>query len=77
MSKALAQGPPDILLCDMVLPGGSGVDIIADAQRRYPQLPIVMMTGYAPRGVPEGVPLLTKPFTPAGLREAMAAAATG
>ena len=75
--EALAQGPPDILLCDMVLPGGSGVDIIADAQRRYPQLPIVMMTGYAPRGVPEGVPLLTKPFTPAGLREAMAAAATG
>jgi len=73
--EALKQGPPDILLCDMVLPGGSGIDIIADAQRRYPQLPIVMMTGYAPRGVPEGVPLLTKPFTPAGLREALAAAA--
>lgn len=36
-----------LLLCDLMLQGESGLEIVSEARRRRPALPIVLMTGYA------------------------------
>ena len=60
----------DVLLTDMMMPGGKSGRDLADALRgRRPGLPVVYMSGYSPdaidnKGLIEpGVPLLEKPFT--------------
>jgi PAS domain S-box-containing protein len=65
---------PDLLLSDMVLPGGiSGPELAARAKDLYPKMKIVFMTGYASDlyatdKAPEiGEALLTKPFKRADL----------
>ncbi|OGR09874.1 MAG: hypothetical protein A2341_14325 [Deltaproteobacteria bacterium RIFOXYB12_FULL_58_9] len=35
------------ILCDLMLPGGSGLDVLAIAQMNQPGIPVVIMTGYA------------------------------
>lgn len=37
----------DLVVCDLVMPGGSGLGFIEEAARRWPELPkrIVLMTG--------------------------------
>jgi len=42
--RALLARAPDVLLVDLGLPDGSGVDVIAEAATRYPQLPIMVIT---------------------------------
>jgi PAS domain S-box-containing protein len=74
----------DLLISDIVMPGGmSGVDLARAAHARYPDLPIVLTTGYAGDrlGVePETLswPVLRKPFRVEQLgmavREALACA---
>lgn len=40
--------PFDLLLTDVVMPGGmNGVLLAREAQHRYPQLRVLLMTGYA------------------------------
>lgn len=55
----------DLLFTDIRLPGGKdGWDIAIEARRRFPALPIVYTTGYAPdpeRQVPDGE-MLRKPY---------------
>lgn len=41
---ALAVAQPDVLLVDLGLPDGSGIDVIRGALRRYPGLPIMVIT---------------------------------
>jgi DNA-binding NarL/FixJ family response regulator len=41
---ALLAQAPDVLLIDLGLPDGSGVDVIAEAATRYPQLNIMVIT---------------------------------
>jgi DNA-binding NarL/FixJ family response regulator len=41
---ALAATRPDVLLSDLGLPDGSGIDVIRAALRRYPDLPIMVIT---------------------------------
>jgi len=41
---ALAVARPDVLLADLGLPDGSGIDVIRGAARRYPGLPIMVIT---------------------------------
>ncbi|MBI5168132.1 MAG: response regulator [Candidatus Eisenbacteria bacterium] len=36
-----------LLLCDLMLQGESGLEVVSEARRRRPALPIVLMTGYA------------------------------
>lgn len=36
-----------LLLCDLMLQGESGLEVVTEARRRRPALPIVLMTGYA------------------------------
>lgn len=42
----LAQKLPDILLLDIALPDGDGVDFCAEIKNQYPDLKIVMLTTY-------------------------------
>ncbi len=37
---------PDVLLCDLSMPGMGGLAVIREAQERHPDLPAVLLTGY-------------------------------
>ena len=61
----------DLLLSDVVMPGGSGVDLAAWARNRNPGLPVLFMTGYADEDtwrqgadLARAVAVLPKPFKP-------------
>jgi DNA-binding NtrC family response regulator len=36
-----------LVLCDLMLPDGSGMDVLRAARAARPDLPVVLMTGYA------------------------------
>jgi CheY-like chemotaxis protein len=71
----------DILLTDMLLPELSGYDLAAELRVIFPNMRIIMMTGYVEgdivqRGVQEfGAAFLDKPFQAAELRRLVAEAA--
>lgn len=75
---ALSHRKPDLVLVDFAMPGLNGAEFVAEAQKIYPSLPCLLITGYwdsdalAEYGVT--CPILRKPFTNAALRDAMAAA---
>ena len=77
------QGEFDLLLTDLVMPGGvSGLALAQEARRRYPAMPILLITGHDPWGVTqahEGLAfeLLTKPITRSRLLEAVSRALAG
>lgn len=74
--KTLAR-PPDLLVTDVVLPGRTGPQLAADARVRFPDLPVLFMTGYAgAAGAHSDFVLddaLAKPFTERELLERIAA----
>lgn len=37
---------PDVILCDIVMPGKSGIDILDDIRRKSPEAAIIMMTAF-------------------------------
>jgi two-component system cell cycle sensor histidine kinase/response regulator CckA len=59
--------PPDLLLSDMVMPGRTGPQVAADARVRFPDLPVLFMSGYAGeagrRADFSAEDLVRKPFT--------------
>jgi PAS domain S-box-containing protein len=58
---------PDLLLTDMVMPGRTGPQVAADARVRFPDLPVLFMSGYAgeagKRADFAAEDLVRKPFT--------------
>ena len=74
--QELAQ-PPDLLLTDVILPDGSGLELARVLESRCPGLRVLFISGYsaaslAERGLPvEGGRLLAKPFTAAALCQAI------
>lgn len=48
--EILAVRSFDLLLCDLVMPGGSGLELIRHAKENYPEMGRVMITGH---GTPE------------------------
>ena len=66
----------DLLLTDMVMPGGiSGRDLVLRLRAETPGLAVVVMSGYsaelAEGGLPEGTGFLPKPADPAALARAL------
>ncbi len=57
-----------LVLCDMMLPGQSGLEVVREVRRRRPDVPIVMITGFATaenatRAIEAGATaFLAKPF---------------
>jgi signal transduction histidine kinase/ActR/RegA family two-component response regulator len=76
---ATADGRVDLLLTDVVMPGGSGRELAEVLTLRHPDLPVVFMSGYTAdvvlrQGiVQDKVAFLSKPFT----ADALAAALRG
>ncbi len=72
----------DLVLSDYVLPGISGVELCVALRRRFPELPVLLMTGHAelPAGaaeLPRGAELLGKPFTREQLEALLAQSRNG
>jgi two-component system nitrogen regulation response regulator GlnG len=44
--RRIAERPPAVVLTDQRMPGGSGVELLADLRRTHPRLPVVLMTAY-------------------------------
>lgn len=66
--QALATAIPDLMLLDLRLPGMSGMDVLNEASRSHPALPVVMISAHgdtraAVQAVKAGATdYLTKPF---------------
>lgn len=75
---------PDVIVLDVNLPGGSGLDLLGVLERRWPALPVVIMTAFGGPGVGDvarrlgAAAYLEKPFRMAALvHEIRRAAARG
>ncbi len=72
-----AAGECRLVLCDLMLPGLSGIDLLHKLRATRPNLPVVMITGYgtaenAARALEAGVSgFLPKPFTESELLDAV------
>jgi signal transduction histidine kinase len=56
----------DLVFCDVVMPGMSGIELGMEVRRRYPGLPVVLTSGYNPVMAQEGkhgFELIVKPYT--------------
>jgi CheY-like chemotaxis protein len=69
---------PEILVTDVIMPGLNGRQLSDAVQARWPEVPVLFMSGHTggevlDRLVPAGAPFLQKPFTPEGLAQAVGA----
>ncbi|MFC6095766.1 sigma-54-dependent transcriptional regulator [Flavobacterium qiangtangense] len=51
--KKLDQNSFDVVLCDVKLPDGNGVDLTISIKEKYPQIEIILLTAYG--NIPDGV----------------------
>ena len=74
--ELLAQQRFDLLITDQGMPGMTGAELIERVEAQYPDLPIVLATGYAelPPGLALAVPRIAKPFRQQQLLDAVARA---
>ncbi len=75
----LAEHPVDLLLTDYAMPGMTGAELVAQAQKIHPDLKALVVSGYAelPQGVELEIPRLAKPFSDVDLANMIAAIAGG
>ena len=51
--KAIETGEPDVILCDVKLPDGNGVDFIAEIKQKHPFIEMILLTAYG--NIPDGI----------------------
>ena len=44
---------PDLIISDIVMPGESGIDLRRHVLERWPDLPVILISGYSPEGPAE------------------------
>jgi two-component system response regulator PilR (NtrC family) len=44
--KSLRQVQPDLILCDLMMPDGSGIEFLTEARDLAPGVPVIMITAY-------------------------------
>ena len=76
------NGRPDLLISDVVMPTMDGPTMVRQARQRYPDLPILFMSGYAEEQLRKSIDLdnvsfLPKPFSVQQLAEATRDALAG
>jgi PAS domain S-box-containing protein len=61
----LEKNVVDLVITDQAMPQMSGLQLIAVIKERWPNLPVILATGYAelPAGAIQGMPKLAKPFS--------------
>ncbi|MEI8030391.1 MAG: nitrogen regulation protein NR(I) [Comamonadaceae bacterium] len=47
LSTATDENGPQVLVSDIRMPGGSGLDLLEKAKAKYPGLPVIIMTAYS------------------------------
>jgi signal transduction histidine kinase/DNA-binding response OmpR family regulator len=68
-AMAAAAQPHDMVVCDVLLQGGTGPDLVRDLLKLQPTLRILYVSGYAPeetldvQGLDDRTAFLSKPFT--------------
>jgi len=72
-------GPPGLVLTDLTMPGIGGAELARRLRDRWPNLPILFMSGhaldeYSRQTLLPGTSLIEKPFSPAALVAGVAAA---
>ncbi len=73
----LAENRFDLMLTDIKMPGQDGFEMIRRAKKRWPDMPVLMMTGYLTAGTMEkgrqsgADNCIAKPFTPLELLSAV------
>lgn len=45
--KKIGESTPDVVICDLKLPGENGISILEWIKKEYPSIVVIMMTGYA------------------------------
>lgn len=63
----LAANSIDLALLDVVMPGMNGIELAGRLRAAYPNVPIVLMSGYGPKDIagilgPQNYPVIWKPF---------------
>src|SRR5579875_3770240 len=51
--KLIDNDEPDIILCDVKLPDGNGVDFIKEIKQKHPFSEIILLTAYG--NIPDGI----------------------
>lgn len=63
LAKIEAGLAPSVLITDHLMPGTSGTELARLVRRRWPNLPVLVISGYADvEGIAADLPRLTKPF---------------
>jgi CheY-like chemotaxis protein len=67
------RGDIDLLVTDQAMPGMTGSELAEAVRRDWPDLPIIIATGYAelPEGPAQAIPRLAKPFFEQDLADAI------
>ncbi|MCQ4160221.1 response regulator [Roseomonas sp. GC11] len=70
-----AATPPALMVTDVVMPGMDGTELARVVRQRFPGLPVLLVSGYAPSMVEKGLEgpglhFLAKPYGAADLAEA-------
>jgi CheY-like chemotaxis protein len=71
----MRRGNLDLVLADLVMPEMNGTELAATLCREYPDLPVILMSAYAPAGLTrigphdQTVPVLQKPFASGQVEE--------
>jgi DNA-binding response OmpR family regulator len=76
--EKLAHTEFALVVTDRKMPTMTGDQLAALIKKQWPQLPVIMLTGYPPESKPAGVDtVLLKPFSIAGLSAAIKALLDG
>ena len=51
--RLLARERPDVMICDVRMPGESGLDLLADVHARHRELPVIVMTNHLLWSLPQ------------------------
>ena len=68
--KVIDEINPALLLIDLKMPGRDGMFLMGEVKQKWPELPVIVMSGYATTETIEAVSLrgasafIPKPFTP-------------
>jgi DNA-binding response OmpR family regulator len=79
----IERNPPHVLLLDYMLPGMDGIEVLCEARHHWPNLPVIMITGYSSpdlhsRAIKFSVlEVVTKPFDTDKLLQVLEKATSG